>query len=421
MKKSCPVATPHMKILLVHNSYRQRGGEDVVFEQEGANLARAGHDVIVYHRSNSEIEPSSRLTQLRPAVRSVWSHASRREFARLLSRNMPDLVHVHNTFAVISPSIYGACKERGIPVVQTLHNFRWLCPAATFFRDGKVCEDCVTGGLWNSFRHGCYRDSRAATATVAFGLAWHRFAKTWLDFVDCYIALTSFSRNKFIASGLPAEKIVVKPNFVDPDPGPRPSAGDYAVYLGRLSGEKGLATLLGAWQRLPVPCTLRIVGDGPERPSLEAEAEQLRVSGVTFHGSLSRDQAIALMKGARFAIVPSVWYEGFPMVIVEAFACGTPVLCSRLGSMQELIFDGLTGLHFTPGDAHDLAQKVAWAWNHPVELSEMGRRARCEYERQYTAARNYAQLMKIYETTLSRSLRVPETRVSKQPASSYQF
>jgi glycosyltransferase involved in cell wall biosynthesis len=410
-----------MKILLVHNSYRQRGGEDVVFEQERANLERAGHNVVVYHRSNSEIEPSSRLHQLRPAVCSVWSSASRRDFSRLLSRTMPDLVHVHNTFLVISPSIYGACKERGIPVVQTLHNFRWMCPAATFFRDGMVCEDCLSKGLWSSVRHSCYRDSRAATATVASGLAWHRFARTWHDYIDCYIALTSFSRSKFIAAGLQAGKIVVKPNFVHPDPGPREGAGDYAVYLGRLSVEKGLATLLRAWKRLPVSCPLRIVGDGPERASLEALAEQLRIPGVTFHGSLSREEGIAFMKGARFAIVPSVWYEGFPMVIVEAFACGTPVLCSRLGSMQELIFDGLTGLHFAAGNADDLAQKVAWAWNHPLELSEMGRRARCEYERQYTAARNYAQLMEIYENTLSRSVGTYNACPSRPAVSSHQF
>jgi glycosyltransferase involved in cell wall biosynthesis len=410
-----------MKILLVHNSYRQRGGEDVVFEQEKISLERAGHDVIVYHRSNSEIEPSSRLHQLRPAMRSVWSATSRHEFSRLLSRTMPDLVHVHNTFVVISPSIYGVCKERGIPVVQTLHNFRWMCPAATFFRDGMVCEDCLSGGLWSSVRHRCYRDSRAATATVALGLAWHRFARTWQDSVDCYIALTSFSRSKFIAAGLQPEKIVVKPNFVDPDPGLRTGAGDYAIFLGRLSGEKGLATLLGAWQRLPVTCPLRIVGDGPERASLEAQVEQLRVPGVTFHGTISRKEAIVLMKGARFAIVPSVWYEGFPMVIVEALACGTPVLCSRLGSMRELIFDGLTGLHFAPGDADDLAQKAAWAWNHPSEISEMGRRARCEYERQYTAARNYAQLMEIYENTLSRSCGERKATVCSRSVRSYQF
>ena len=192
----------------------------------------------------------------------MWSTRTRRDFVQLLDRESPDIVHVHNTFVVISPSIYSACHERGIPVVQTLHNFRLMCPNATFYRDGNICEACSDRGLWSAVRHGCYRGSRTASATVALMLATHRLLGTWRDSIDSFIALTAFSRDKFIAAGFKPDKIFVKPNFIDPDPGPRTMAGDYAVFTGRLSPEKGVMTLLRAWERLPVRCPLQIVGEG---------------------------------------------------------------------------------------------------------------------------------------------------------------
>jgi glycosyltransferase involved in cell wall biosynthesis len=391
-----------MKICLVHNSYEQRGGEDVVFEQECAMLERAGHQVVVYQRSNAEIEQLTPLGKISLLKDSVWSTNSRRDFSRLLDLEAPDLVHVHNTFVMVSPSIYGACKLRGIPVVQTLHNYRWICPAATLYRDGGVCEDCVTGSLWNSVCHGCYRDSRAATAGVALMIGWHRSLSTWNASIDRYIALTNFSRDKFIEAGFSPDKIAVKPNFVGADPGPRTGTGDYAVYVGRLSSEKGLGTLIDAWQRLPAPIPLRIVGGGPERAALEAQVRQRRIPCVSFSGGLSHAETMEVIKGARFSIVPSRWYEGFPMVIAEAFACGVPVLCSRLGAMEEIVADQRTGLHFAAGDAGDLAKKAWWAWRHPSEISKMGRAARREYENKYTADKNYALLMEIYEHVLDR-------------------
>jgi glycosyltransferase involved in cell wall biosynthesis len=392
-----------MKIVLVHNSYQHRGGEDVVFEQEKAMLERAGHSVVVFVRSNSEIREFTPIEQLALPINAVWAVGIKREFSRLLDRERPDVVHVHNTFVVISPSIYSACREHGTPVVQTLHNFRLMCPGALFFRDGRVCEDCVDGTLWNAVRHGCYRDSKSATAAVAFTLAWHRRQRTWQDSIDAYIALSAFARDKFIAAGFPADKVFVKPNFVDPDPGPRENAGAYALYVGRLSAEKGVSTLLRAWELLPAPLPLHIVGDGPERAALEAQVRARNISGVSFRGSLSRPDTFAAMKGARLTILPSTAYETFGMVIVESMACGTPVLCSRLGAMQEIVADQHTGLHFTPGDAEDLARKVAWGWRHPEALSAMGLAARGEYEKRYTARRNYALLMEIYEDAIRRA------------------
>ncbi|MFZ0523489.1 MAG: glycosyltransferase [Candidatus Acidiferrales bacterium] len=390
-----------MKILLVHNTYQQAGGEDVVFEQERKNLQRAGHHVATYERSNHEIEQFSALQRATLIKRIVWNSDSRREFAELLARESPDLVHVHNTFIMISPSIYGACREKGVPVVQTLQNYRLMCPGALFFRDGKVCEDCVEHSLWSGIRHGCYRDSKLQTAGVALMLAWHRQLKTYHELVDCSVAATEFSRAKFVAAGFDAKKIVVKPNFMDQDPGPRQGLGDYAVFAGRLSQEKGVATLVAAWEHVQPGIPLKIVGDGPLRSSLEAQVKKRGLTGITFCGRISRDETIATVKGARFQITPSLWYEGFPMVIVEAFACGVPVLCSRLGGMQEIVADSVTGLHFNPGDAQDLASKVEWAWNHSTELSEMGRAARRKFETDYTAEKNYTRLMEIYEQTVA--------------------
>jgi glycosyltransferase involved in cell wall biosynthesis len=390
-----------MKILLVHNTYQQAGGEDVVFEQEKKGLERAGHQVVTYTRSNHEIEQFSFLQRALLVKNIIWATDTRKEFAQLLARENPNLVHVHNTFLMISPSIYSACREFGVPVVQTLQNYRLLCPGALFFRQGKVCEECIEDGLWQSVRHGCYRESRVQTAGVASMLAWHRQVKTYQQLLDCSVAATEFSRRKFVDAGFDPGKIVVKPNFVDPDPGEREGAGDYAVFVGRLAREKGVATIVEAWKRIPRGHALRIVGDGPERSRLEAQVKQQNLDGVTFCGRLTREETIAMVKGARFQITPSLWYEGFPMVIVEAFACGVPVLCSRLGSMQEIVGDGATGLHFTAGDAEDLAQKIEWAWAHPDEVAAMGRAARRKFEKEYTAERNYSLLMQIYERTVA--------------------
>src|SRR5437773_3621463 len=228
-----------MKILLVHNSYQQAGGEDVVFEQERQLLESAGHTVIQYCRSNWEAAGYSGIRSLALVRRTVWATDTRRDVVRLLDEEKPDLVHVHNTFVMISPSIYSACREAGIPVVQTLHNYRLYCPCATFFRDGHTCEDCIEHSLWRSVRHRCYRDSRAATAAVAVMLLVHRQQHTWTQDVNCYIALSEFARNRFVSAGLPADKIWVKPNFMHPDPGARPhNACEYALFVGRLSPEK---------------------------------------------------------------------------------------------------------------------------------------------------------------------------------------
>jgi glycosyltransferase involved in cell wall biosynthesis len=246
-------------------------------------------------------------------------------------------------------------------------------------------------------------------------LALHRALDTWRTSVTRFIALTEFAREKFIAAGFPPDKFVVKPNFADPDPCEREGTGEYAVYVGRLSEDKGLRVLLNAWAKLPARYPLHIVGEGPDRAALETHARELQLSRITFRGRLSRAAVIEAVKGARFTIVPSKLYEGFPMCIVESFACGTPVLCSRLGGMAEIVEDNLTGLHFNPGDAQDLASKVEWAWNHPLELARMGRAARGKYETEYTAEKNHSLLMGIYERALAGRSRKMSLAICKPP------
>jgi len=394
------MGTSCMNILLLHNYYQQPGGEDEVFEAEKALLKRAGHQVLTYERHNDEIKAYSVAEKLGLLRRTLWAKDSARAIQDILKRERPDAVHFHNTFMLISPSAYYACREADVPVVQTLHNYRFLCPTATFFRNGRFCEDCLSKTLpWPGVLHGCYRHSRGQTAVVALMLSVHRWLKTWKEKVDIYIALTEFSRQKFIEGGLPAQKIVVKPNFVYPDPGTRENAGDYGLFVGRLSEEKGIHTLLKAWGNLrSIP--LKVIGDGPLMDEMVSFIKKSELQAIDLIGKRCHQAVVTLMKGARFLVFPSEWYEGFPMTLVEAFACGLPVIASRLGAMSEVIEDGRTGLHFNSGDHDDLAAKVAWLWSHPTEAEKMGREARAEFEAKYTAERNYQMLMEIYGSAL---------------------
>lgn len=392
-----------MKIILVHCHYFQRGGEDVVFEQERQLLERAGHQVVLYRRSNTDVDSYPGVKRLVLLQKAIWNSSSRDEFAELLAREKPDVVHVHNTWVMISPAIYSACRQAGVPVVQTLHNYRLLCPVGTFYRDGHVCEECVEHSLWRSIRNGCYRDSRSETAAVGLMLAVHRNRHTWENDVTSYIVLTEFARRKFLNGGLPEDKIFVKPNFVDPDPLPQAGRGEYAVFAGRLAPERRVSTLLDAWTLLRSRVPLKIVGGGEERAHLQQKADWKKLDMVEFTGLLPHDQTVEAIKRARFLIFASEWYETFGLTMIEAFAAGVPVICSRLGAMQEIVEDGRTGLHFTPGDYCDLAEKVEWAWNHSERMEEMGKAARKEYESKYTAEANYPRLMEIYEQAIART------------------
>jgi glycosyltransferase involved in cell wall biosynthesis len=387
-----------VRFLVAHNAYREPGGEDAVFRSETRLLRQTGHEVLEYVESNCRIEPGN---YLRVGAETVWSDSSLKKLRTAIGRFRPDLVHFHNTFPLISPAAYSACDEVGLPVVQTLHNYRLVCPSGLFYRNGHPCEDCLPKRVkWPGVLHACYRDNRMATTAVASMLAIHRALGTWHEKVTRFIALSEFSRHKFVRGGLPAEKTVVKPNFVSPDPGARTGMGDYVLFVGRLSEEKGVRSLLRAWSMCSRDIPLRIVGDGPLRRSLESEKESLGLSNIRFEGRLEQATVVTAMKQARLLVFPSTCYENFPLVIAEAYACGVPVVASRLGAMADIVQDGVTGLLFEPASAEDLADKVACVWARHRRVEEMGRAARAEFEAKYTAQRSYQDLMKIYAEAL---------------------
>lgn len=386
-----------MKILLAHNVYQQAGGEEAVVAAERALLQAHGHEVDLFTASNDAVH--GLRSQIATALRVPYSPEIRETLARRLAADRPDVVHVHNFFPLLTPSLYDACRAVRVPVVQTLHNYRLICPVATLLRDGKTCEICVTASAFRSVLHGCYRGSRLGTLAVARMVERHRKAGTWRHKVDRFIALTDFARAKFIEGGIPADRIVVKPNFV-PDPSgegvsPRTARDGGALFVGRLSPEKGLQTLIDAWRGLDIP--LRIAGDGPLRDVVRGAAS----ASVSVLGSLPGTAIAEEMRRAAFLVVPSEWYEGFPMVIAEAYAHGLPVVASRLGSLAEIVEDGVTGVHFVPGDCRDLAAKARWAAANPGELRRLGTGARQRYAERYTPGANYAALAAIYQDAIN--------------------
>lgn len=400
-----------MKILYIYNLYQQPGGENQWVQSEPDLFKARGHDVVIYRRDNSEIRDFSLWKRASLFWESAWSGESYQAVRALIRRERPDVAHVYNTLALVTPSVYYACHEEGVPIVQTVCNYRLLCPAANFLREGRVCENCVQHSLWHSVAHGCYRDSRLQSAALAWTLHSHRRSGTWNQIVNVYVVPTEFMRSKLIEGGLPAAKIVVKPNYHEPDPGVRMASEGSALYVGRLTPEKGVRTLLAAWQMLDHPPRLRVIGDGPLRKELERTVARDPQRGIEFLGTRNHNEVIEHLKAAAFLILPSEWYEAFPHVILEAFACGVPIVASRIGTLSDVIQDGISGLLFDPGQAADLAAKVKWMINHPDDGGRMSTNGRAEYETKYTADRNYESLIGIYHRVVG----VSSDRPTQEP------
>lgn len=381
-----------MNILSVHNRYIYRGGEDESRELENALLRSHGHNVFEYVADNHDI-----AGQLLVGVglRSVWNRKTYSDIRSEIRGDRIDLVKIDNFFPQISPAVFYAASAEGIATVQALRNFRLLCPGATFFRGGEVCEDCLGKVVpWPGILHGCYRKSRTLTMGPALMASVHRVAGTWNSRVTAYIALSLFSREKFIEGGLPSDKIFVKPNFAT-DSGIGAGNGDYALFAGRLSAEKGIDVLLSAWKRVGPRLRLKIVGIGPlEGQVREAVAVNPRIE---YLGQKSLAETYELMGSALALVFPSQWYETFGRTVAEAFAKGTPVIASNLGTMRTMISHRQTGLHFDSGNPDSLAEQVEWMLAHSDEWREMRVAARQEYEKYYSPESNYEMLMRIYE------------------------
>lgn len=387
-----------MNILMLHNSYQIRGGEDESFDSEVRMLRDAGHFVETIQINNCEVEKISRI---QVALQSIWSEPSYELVDRKLREHAFEILHVQNFFPLLSPSVYSAARKHGVAVVQTLRNYRLLCPNGLFFRGGHVCEDCM-GKVFKypGIIHGCYRGGRMATAAVAAMTALHTVKGTWVDAVDLYITLTKFARQKFIQAGFPPEKVVVKSNFVYPDPGCGDGKGGYALFVGRLSSEKGLEILLAAWRLLKRAWTLKIIGEGPLSGRVQEFCSQY--PDVEWLGARSNAEVKRFMGAASVLVFPSEWYETFGRVAVESFAMGTPVIASRLGAMAEIGDEVGTGMLFQAGDPDDLAEKLRWIVDNPARLDAMRHAARQTYEAKYTVHENCRVLIRAYESAFER-------------------
>lgn len=386
-----------MRILLVHNYYQQAGGEGLVFKAESDLLKEYDHTVFQYTVHNQQIEPANPLAM---AAKMLWNRQTYQDIYRLVQRESIQIVHFHNTFPLISPSAYYAASAAGAGVVQTIHNYRLLCPNALFFRDGRPCEDCLGRVIpWPGVVHKCYRNDLAASGAVATLLTAHRLAKTWVNAVDTYIALTEFAKEKLIQGGIPSHKIKIKPNFVAPDPGYQPQPGQYALFVGRLSVEKGINKLLIAWKDLGQSIPLKIIGDGPLSNEVKKAANGN--ANIEWLGRCSMEVVYAQMKAAAFLVFPSEWYEGMPRTIVESFAVGTPVLASNLGAMTSLVRSGYTGWHFQAGNSSDLVRVVKQILMDPQALEDIRKTTRQEFLDTYSALKNYECLFEIYYAAIA--------------------
>ena len=427
-------------VLVVHERYRVRGGEDGVFETECSLLEEAGHKVVRYEKDNREIP--DRGGRIGLALRTVWNPRTYREIRSIIRAEKPDVVHCHNTFPLISPSVYWAAAREGVPVVQTLHNYRLACLNGYLFREGHVCEDCLGRTPWRGVCRRCYRGSRAQSFAAAAMLLVHRLLGTYRRKVTRYIALTDFAKAKFVEAGLPAGKISVKPNAFAAAGGEGAglpatversgaSAPDRlrVIYVGRLSPEKGVDVLLRAWALLtkegrdastarpsqapgepgaaeprPGPAlTCEIVGDGPERATLEGLANELGISSsVRFLGALPREEALRELAGADLLVFPSLWYEQFAITPLEAMALGVPVLVSDVARGATIVEDGVTGRFFPAGDPSALAAALRELLSDSAALRRMGDAARAAFEASDCApSRNLARLLEVYASARS--------------------
>lgn len=376
----------------IHNFYVHRGGEDQTLSAEIALLRGRGHTVEEFYARNNEAALSHNLTA---AISAVWNQRTRRRLVDFIDVHKPALVHAHNLMPLISPAAYYACRERGVPVVQHVHNYRNICPAATLYRRNTVCEDCLGKRFaWPAIIHRCYRGSLGATAAVTGSNLLHNLIGTWRDAVDAYICMTEFSRQKIIEMGFPEAKIHVKPHFVLPDPGPGRGEGGFGIFVGRLRPEKGIDAMVRAWRRLGQERRLVIVGEGPKDAEVRRFSEEL--PNVEWLGPKSYPETLKLIGEAQYLLFPSEWYETFGRVIIELFACGTPVIAADIGGTAELVEDGVTGLLFRSGDSDDLARAVETLATDPGFVARSRVAARASFEARFSSERNYRQLMAIY-------------------------
>jgi glycosyltransferase involved in cell wall biosynthesis len=386
-----------MKVLVYHNYYQHRGGEDQFFEDEANLLESCGHEVIRHTIHNDEISDRRLLSV---AARTLWNKEACKHLTELANNHRPDVLHVVNTFPLFSPAIFHAAKKLNLPTVASIQNYRMFCAQAMCFRDGKACEDCLGKIPWRAVKHGCYRGSRAGSAVVAGMQMLHRQLRTWQNCVDVICIASDFSKSKLVAAGCDPNQMMKKPNFVSVDPGPQQGEGKFALFVGRLAGEKGVDTLLEAWEKHQLPYPLKIVGDGPDADLVKRAAEQN--SNIEWVGRVPNEEVYDWMGKAACLIFPSVGYESMPKTLIESMAVGTPVIGADTASVPEVVLDGQTGHVFKGGDADSMAEKVKLFFDRPNEWPQFRTNCRRSFEDRFTADTNYRQLLNIYREAMRR-------------------
>lgn len=385
-----------MKILVIHNEYLESGGEDEVVNSEIELLRGFGHQVILFKCSNREIDKLSLFDKgiflINEAIFSKETYSTIKDIVKL---EKPDVAHIHNIFLKISPSVYSALREEDVPIVQTLHNYRFLCPKGIFYRNGKICQRCVKGNYFWAIIFGCWRGSRLATFFLTRVINNMARAKVFERKIDGYISLSDFSKAIFSRHGFSEDRIFVKPNFVNVDAEhSMENAGEFVLFAGRIADYKGINTFIRAIKKLP-NVKFVIIGDGPLFRKISRLPERLK--NISLTGRLSNEKTIEYMKKSRFVVFPSECYETFGRIVIEAFACGKPVVASNLESMSEIIQDRKTGMLFNVGDSNDLAAKIQWLWDNSQNTAEMGMLVRKEFENKYSRLIAYKKLLEIYE------------------------
>jgi len=394
------------RVLQVHCRYKSGvAGEDSVLSEERGILLGNGHVVEQFFGHNSSFIPDSLISALPKGVLSIWNPRASRELLSAVQSFKPDVVHVHNTFAELSPSIFWALKRVGIPVVLTLHNYRTTCSTAILMRDGKPCEKCVGKFPWAAFRYRCsYNNSVAAGACIAMTQVVHNMLSTYRRKVDAFIVFTAFQRDLMVRSGLPRERIHVKPNFVPDLRAMLSDAGertDELAYLGVIYPAKGVDLLLSAWKEINHGgYGLAVVGSGPDVARIRTEFAES--TDVEWCGQLARNEAQKKLARARWLVMPSRCYEGFPMALLEALALGTPVIAPNHGCFPSILSHGHNALLYTANDQHALASAIQEALRmHPSCWETFSQQARAEYLKQYTPESSYRQLMHVYGNAIA--------------------
>jgi glycosyltransferase involved in cell wall biosynthesis len=384
-----------MKIVQVHNFYKIQGGEATVVGLEKDALEKEGHQIVPYYRNNDEIDQFSSIEKLRLIKQTTWSEKTYTTFREFLQKERPDICHVHNFLPLISPSIFQACYDENVPVVQTLHNYRLICTNGLLLREGKVCELCLGKSAYQAVAKKCYRNSAPQTWAVARMLEKNKTKKTWTEKVDAYLCLTEFAKSKFIAHGIPKEKLLVKPNMAPvPNQIEKTETEPYFIFVGRLTASKGVQLLKEIAPTIAIPIWL--VGEG------ELQGELQGIKNLKILGKQAYQKTLSLIKNAEGLILPSLWYEGMPMTILEAFALKTPVLASNLGAMQSLIRPKENGLLFEPGSTQELIENLNFVLKNKDTMDQITQNAFRDYEEKFSVAPNVKLLTQIYAQVIAK-------------------